>query len=183
MWRRKKLIVVAVLAIVMVFASIGGVVLADNGDDEVSPPMSLLSRIAAKLGIGEQVLKDTIAEARSEMQAERPEGRPAHGPMAQVFESFGYDQEAVQAAFEQARTEMENGTLEGERGAVMDKVLNILGIDEQDWQAACTEAGQAHQEMRGEKPEGMPFGPGFGFRGHSGGPCGMRGFDGPPDNQ
>jgi len=184
MWRRsKKLIVVVVLAAVLVFGSIGGVVLA-QGNDEVSPPVSLMTRVAGKLGIDEQVLRDAFAEAHSEMRAECPEGRPLYGgPMTQVFESLGYDQEAVQAAFEQARTELEEGTLEGGHGAVMDRVLEILEITGEDWQAACAELQQAHQEMLGEKPEGMPFGPGFGFRGHGGGPCGPRGFGGPPGSQ
>jgi hypothetical protein len=183
MWRSKKLIVFALLAAVLVFGSIGGVVLA-NGDDEASPPMSLMARVAAKLGISEQVLRDAFAEAHSEMQAERPEGKPLFGgPMTGVFENLGYDQETVQAAFEQVRTELENETLEGGHGAVMSRVLEILGISEADWQAACDEARQAHQEMLGERPEGMPFGPGFGFRGPGGRHGGPFGFELPPDNQ
>ena len=183
MRRSKKLIIAAVLGAVLLVASLGGVALAQTENDEVSPPMSLLARVAEKLGIDEQVLRDTFAEVRSEMQAEYPEGRTAHGPMTQVFESFGYDQEAVQAVFEQACTELEAGTLEGGRGAVMARVLEILGIDEGEWQAACAEVRQAHQEMLGERPEGELFGPGFGFRGHGRAPCGPRGFGEPPATQ
>ncbi|MFC1940909.1 Clp protease N-terminal domain-containing protein [Chloroflexota bacterium] len=152
MWRSKKVIVGVMLAVVLLFGSLGGVALADE-------PLQ-------KFGIDVQELKDKITEVRGEMQVEHPEGRLHHGVMVQVFESFGVDQEAVQAAFEQVRAELKDGTLEGKRGAVMTRVLEILGIEEEEWQTACTEARQAHQ---------------FGFRGRGGfrGMGGMRGFGGP----
>ena len=178
MRRSKKLIVGVVLAAVLLFGSLGGVALAaDNGDD--SQPDSrcgaLLDRVCEIYGkntgvtLDSEALKDAFTQAQSEMRPEYiPEGRPHSAPMRQVFENLGYDQEAVQTAFEQARTELEGGTLEGGRGAVMARMLEILGIDEQDWQAACAEIRQAYQEMRSEKPEGGPFGLGFGFKGHGG---------------
>ena len=74
---------IAVLVAVLVFGSIGGVALA-NGGDEVSPFQSLMARVAEKLGIDEQVLRNAFADVHSEMQAERPEGLPPYGgPMAQ----------------------------------------------------------------------------------------------------
>jgi len=184
MWRSKKFIIGTVLTVVLLLGSIGGVVLAaDNGND--SGPKAKFGELVDKVceiykdNTGDELnleaLKDAFTQARSEMQVERPEGRLFYGPMAQVFESLDVDQEAVQAAFDQARTELEDGTLEGGRGAVTARVLEILGIDEQDWQAACTQARETHQEIRGEKPEGRPFGPGFGFPGHSG----FRGMRGP----
>ena len=189
MWRSKKLIIVAVLAAVMLAGSISGVALAqtENGDDSQPGARfgALLEKVCAIYNanpdrtsdIDCDLLEAAFADARSQMpdECQYPGVRPAHGLMAQVFESFGYDQEAVQAAFEQARTELEDGTLEGGRGAVMARVLEILGIDDQDWQAACAEVRQAYQEMRGEKPEGRPFAPGFGFHGMGG----LRGFSGP----
>jgi len=175
MWRSKKFILAGLLATVVLFGSIGGVVLAaDNGEDSQPEARyeTLLDRVCeiyeenTGVAINSEALKDAFAQARGEMQVEHPKGRLQNGPMAQVFESFGVDQEAVQSAFEQARTELEGGTLEGGRAAVMVRVLEILGIDEEDWQAACAEVRQAHQ---------------FGFRGHRGfhGMNGMRGFGGP----
>ena len=178
MWRRKKFIVAVVLATVVLVGGVGGAVLAQNGNEDQNQPQAqhaaLLDRVCAIYGdntgvaIDPQALQAAFAQAHSGMRAEHMEGRLPQGPMAQVFESLGVEQEAVQAALDQARTELEDGTLEGGRGAVMAKVLEILGIDEQDWQAACAEVQQAHQKMCGEKPEGGSFGPGFGFRGDGG---------------
>jgi len=161
MWRSKKLIVVVVLAAVLVFGGIGGVVLAQTENDEVSPPMSLLARVAAKLGIDEQVLKDTIAEARSEMQDEALDSRLAN----LVAEGKITNEEADQyKAWLQARPDME------------------------PFQQQLKEWGQARpdippelkewQEARPDIPLPGPFGP---FGGHGGFPGmgGMRGFGGP----
>ena len=176
MWRRKKLIVAAVLVAVLLFGSLGGIALADDDEDN--------SRFGARCGaffgkvcgiynanpdrpgdIDCALFEDACTQARSEMCGERPEGRPQFlGPMTQVFESFSVDQEAVQAAFEQARAEMESGTLEGGRGALMTRVLEILGIDAEDWRAACAEARQANE---------------FGFKGRGGRMGGFHGFGGP----
>ena len=69
MWRGKKFIVVAVLAAMVVAGSIGGIALAaDDGD--ASQPKTLLARVAEKLGIDQQELEDTFAEAQGEMRDE-----------------------------------------------------------------------------------------------------------------
>ena len=202
MWRNKKFIIVAVLAAVLLFGSLGGAVLADNGDgstDTVDRSQREACREAMLTEACEILVNDwgcsediTAADLENILMTARQaignecqglnNPRGPHGPMTQIFESLGYDQEAVQAAFEQARTELEDGTLEGGREAVMARVLEILEIDEEEWQAACAEVRQAHQEMRGEKPEGRPFGPGFGFKGHGGfrDMGGMRGIGGLP---
>ena len=184
MWRSKKFIIIALLAAVVLVGSIGGVVLAqtENGND--SGPRARFGALVDRVcefynanpdrpcDIDADVLKAAFAEARSEMEAERPEGRPSHRPMVQVFASFGIEQEAVKAAFEQVRAELEDGTLESGREVVMARVLEILGIDQEDWQAALAEARSA---MQAERPEGFGFKRHGGFRG-MGGP---RGFDGP----
>ena len=78
MWRSKKFIVLALLAIVVLAGSIGGVALAntENGDD--SQPESqyeaLLDRVCeiyeenTGVAINPQELKDAFAQARSEMR-------------------------------------------------------------------------------------------------------------------
>ena len=175
--RRKKLIVGAVLVAVLLFGSLGGIVLADDDGDNNQPGVRCGAFVDEACEIYNSnpdrpsdidcgVLKDACAQARGEMWGECPEGRPHFlGPMTQAFESLGVDQEAVQDAFGQARVELEDGTLEGGRRALMARVLEILEIDEEDWQATCAEAGQANR---------------FGFKGHGGFRMGgMRGFNGP----
>ncbi len=69
MWRSKKLIVITLLATLVLVGSTAGIVLAqENGGD--SQPKTLLARVAEKLGLNQQELEDTFAEARSEMRAE-----------------------------------------------------------------------------------------------------------------
>ena len=74
MFRSKKFIIVTVLVAVAVAGSIGGIALAqtENGDD--SQPKTLLARVAEKLGIDQQELKDAFAEAQSEMRDEALDG-------------------------------------------------------------------------------------------------------------
>ena len=73
MWKRKKFILVVLLAAVMLVGSIGGVALAntENGDD--SQPETLLDQVAEILqdegvGITSEQLNDAFAQARSEMR-------------------------------------------------------------------------------------------------------------------
>ena len=71
MWRSKKFILATLLIVVVLVGSTVGVVFAqtENGDDS-QPKTMLLARVAEKLGIDEQELKDAFAQARSEMRDE-----------------------------------------------------------------------------------------------------------------
>ena len=79
MWRRKKLVVVAVLATAVLAGSIGGAVIAaDNGEDG-NPEAALgtlLDRVCAiyeeKTGVAidQEALKDAFDQAQSEMRTE-----------------------------------------------------------------------------------------------------------------
>ena len=82
MWRSKKFIIVAVLAVVMLAVGIGGVALAaENGDDSQPEARcgALLDRACeiyednTGVAINQEVLKDACAQARSEIC---PEGMP-----------------------------------------------------------------------------------------------------------
>jgi len=75
MWRRKKFLLVGLLAAVLLIGSIGGVALAqtENGDD--SQPKTLLARVAEILGIDQQKVEDAFAQAQSEMQTEALQNR------------------------------------------------------------------------------------------------------------
>jgi len=119
-----------------------------------------MSRVLEILGISEDEWQAACSEARESCPEMRPgpppEGGPRHGPGGAIFEGFGVDQEALQAAFEQARSELKAGTLEGGRRAVMDRVLEILGISEDEWQAACSQARESCPEMRPGGFGGLP---------------------------
>jgi len=78
-WRRKKFVVIAVLAAVMLAGSISGVVLAAGNGDDSQPEAKyegLLGRICeiyeqkTGVAIDQDALKDAFAEAQSEMRAE-----------------------------------------------------------------------------------------------------------------
>lgn len=75
MWRRKKFLLVGLLAAVLLVGSIGGVVLAqtENGDD--SQPKTLLARVAEILGIDQQKVEDAFTQAKSEMRTEALQNR------------------------------------------------------------------------------------------------------------
>jgi hypothetical protein len=72
MWRNKKWAVVIVLAIVVVMAVgiIGGVVYAQSGATTTpkNPKDTLMSKVAAKLGIDQSKLEDAFTQAEKEMR-------------------------------------------------------------------------------------------------------------------
>ncbi|MBU2536165.1 MAG: SHOCT domain-containing protein [Chloroflexi bacterium] len=86
MWRRKKLVIVAVLAAVVLVGSIGGIALANNGDDSQpeAPCTALLDRVCeiyeqkTGVAIDPEVLRETFTQVRGEMH---PEGMPNRGEM------------------------------------------------------------------------------------------------------
>ena len=93
MWRSKKFILVAVLAVVLLAGSIGGVALAaDNGDD--SQPKArcgdMLERVCeiyeqnTAVVIDQEALKDAFAQVRGEMRPEAPQNRPKMEPEAMM---------------------------------------------------------------------------------------------------
>lgn len=72
MWRSKKFIIGAVLLVALVLAgSIGGIVYAQGDNEEdTSPRLTLLDKVADKLGIDRQQLEDAFTEAIDEMRDE-----------------------------------------------------------------------------------------------------------------
>jgi len=78
-WRSKKLIMTAILAVVVLAGSIGGAVLAADGDEDIQPEApfdAMLERISAiyqeKTGtaLDTGALKDAMEQAQSEMRTE-----------------------------------------------------------------------------------------------------------------
>lgn len=71
MWRRKKILIVALLAAVVLVGSIGGVVFAQTGStDNTTADKTLVARVAVILGIDQQQVQDAVTQARTDMQDE-----------------------------------------------------------------------------------------------------------------
>ena len=77
MWRSKKLIIGAVLAVVVLVGSIGGVVVADDNGESSQPEakyQALLGKICeiyqekTGVAIDSQVLKDSFAQVQNELR-------------------------------------------------------------------------------------------------------------------
>jgi len=88
MWRGRKVMVIALAALLLVGSSVGVVLAADNGDEAGSPPeaqhWALLDRVCeiyeenTGTTIDQQALQDAFAQARSEIQAEAMQNRLAN---------------------------------------------------------------------------------------------------------
>lgn len=88
MWRGKKVMVIALAAILLVGSSVGVVLADDNGDEAGNPPearhWALLDRVceiyeeSTGTTIDQQALQDAFAQARSEIQAEAMQNRLAN---------------------------------------------------------------------------------------------------------
>ncbi|MBI2849652.1 MAG: hypothetical protein HYX80_01250 [Chloroflexi bacterium] len=83
MWKNKKVLIIALVAAVLVIASIGGVALARAGavnsgqpktladvTGNTTQPRSLLARVAEILGIDQQTLEAAVKQAKAEQQLE-----------------------------------------------------------------------------------------------------------------
>jgi hypothetical protein len=69
MLRKRKFIIILLGAILIVIASISGIAMA-NDSEENTQSDSLLGRVAKILGIDQQIVEDAFEQARAEMQEE-----------------------------------------------------------------------------------------------------------------
>ena len=69
MWRKRKFIMILLGAILVIAASISGVAMAQDSEEN-SQPDSLIGRVAKILGIDQQTVEDAFEQARDEMQEE-----------------------------------------------------------------------------------------------------------------
>jgi hypothetical protein len=69
MWRKKKFIIILLGTILIIIASLGGIAMAQDSEDE-SKPDSLMARVADILGIDQQTVEDAFEQARAEMHEE-----------------------------------------------------------------------------------------------------------------
>ena len=160
MWRSKKLIIAAILTVVVLVGSIGGIALAqENGDDngDNSQPQTLLARVAAILGIDQQELEDAFTQAKSEMRDEALDKR-----LQKLVAEGVIDPEQATAYKEwlQARPDMEP-----------------FRQQLREWQETRPGAPLEMEEWQKARPD-IPFR--FGFKGRVAfrGMGGMRGFGG-----
>lgn len=71
MWRKRKWVIAIVLAVVVLLVgSLGSVALAQTGGSTDTAGKTLLSRVAAILGIDQQKVEDAFAQAQKEMRDE-----------------------------------------------------------------------------------------------------------------
>jgi len=75
MWRNKKIIAITLLTVLIVATSLGGVALAQTGDDEAGQPDTLMERVAAILvedgvNITVEQLEDAFAQAKDDLCSE-----------------------------------------------------------------------------------------------------------------
>ncbi|MFC2011327.1 hypothetical protein ACFLUR_03450 [Chloroflexota bacterium] len=161
MWRRKKLIIVAVLAAtILLVVGMGTVAFAEteSTDDAISGK-TLSARVAAILGIDQQTVEDAFAQAKSDMQAEALDSR-----LQKLVDGGEITQEQADQyqAWYQAKPDM----------APFQQQLK-------EWQQSRPGMPPELNEWQEAKPE-MPFR--FGFKGQGGfrGKRGVRGFGGMP---
>ena len=71
MKRGKRLILIAVMVVIVLGATIGGITLAQADDEDSSPRQTIIARVAEILGIDQQELENAFGQARSEIVGER----------------------------------------------------------------------------------------------------------------
>ncbi len=67
MWRKKKWVIIAVAATILLVGTMGSIALAQTGN---SSGKTLLARVATILGIDQQKVEDAFAQAQRDMQSE-----------------------------------------------------------------------------------------------------------------
>jgi len=146
MWRREKFILVALLAAVVLVGSTACSSCApagDGGEESPSPPQ-------------DAGLPEGMAPPEEGMAP--PEGVPGEFPyeasMAGVAEILGIDEQKLEDAFAQARSEMQDDGLDARQPeALMARVAEILGIDQQELEDAFA---QVRDEMPYQGPWERP---------------------------
>ena len=174
MRRNRKIILISLLAIVVLAGSIGGVVMADDGNDSGDIPgpwAGFQGKLAEKLGITVEELQAIMAEVREEMPRPQPpqdceDWQGKHGLAGPFAELDEETRAALMEDLAKIREEMRAKT---------DEVFESYGIDVNAWKAKITENSDGERPFfRGPRGMGGPgFGPsrfGDGFHGF-GGPC------------
>jgi transcriptional regulator with XRE-family HTH domain len=132
MTRSKKLIIGTVLIAVLLFGSLGGLVLANDGNDNPQPRAEFLEKLADKLGITLEELQAKIVEVREELSQGDSVGWQVKREFAGHFYSLGdklgidIDLDALKAAIADAKERIQAGE---DKQEVMAEVMAQFGID------------------------------------------------------
>jgi len=70
MSRRKRFVIISLLAAVVLVGSLAGLALAQTGTGDTGQSKTLLERVATILGIDQQKLQDAVTQAQGQMQNE-----------------------------------------------------------------------------------------------------------------
>jgi hypothetical protein len=156
--KRKKLIIGALMAAVLLFGSVIGVALADDNSSNPQSPAGFQERLAEKLGITVDELQAKIDEVWAEMPQRGSEGlqwgRRPEGCFGNAFAALDEEtQAALKADLVQAQADMQ---------AKVAEIFGSYGIDTEAMKVEC--AGSADNRL--------PFQRGFmGPRGMGGRGC------------
>jgi len=156
MWRSKKVIILAVLVAVLLFGTLGGVALANSGDENDTQPEIKCEAFLDKVcelyddDIDCGKLKTAFAEAKSQMQGEMPERIRARMMMgAGVFQclvdEFDVDPDELKTALIYAKKQIQAGADPQE---VMVEVIDGLGIDLEELKATCGRAADGERPFK-----------------------------------
>lgn len=162
MRKRKKLIIGALMAAVLLIGSVVGVSLADDESNSPQAPAGIQERLAEKLGITVTELQAAMDEVRGELPQRNCEGLQCErGPAGCFGNAFaGLDEEtqaALKADLAQAREEMQ---------AKVTEIFESYGIDTDALKAECAENACNRLSFQ----RGFMFGRGMGGRGCFGEP-------------
>ena len=148
-----KWIIGAVVAAVLLSAVLGGVALADDGDDEALQPGAVFQeKLAEKLGITVEELQAKMTEVREEMQLANPNCVPGPGGPAGHFRfahgqlGADIDGDVFREAMSQARERIQAGE---DRETVMAEVMAEFGIDVDAIKARFAENADGDRPLRG----------------------------------
>ena len=115
MTRSKKLIIGTVLIAALLFGSLGGLALANDGDDNPQPRAEFLEKLADKLGITLEELQAKIVEVREELSQGDSGGWQGKREFAGRFYNLGdklgidIDLDALKAAMADAKERIQAG--------------------------------------------------------------------------
>ncbi|MBI2830316.1 MAG: hypothetical protein HYX81_04065 [Chloroflexi bacterium] len=147
MWKKKKIMLIAALAVVVLVGSLGVVVYAQEGTTS-GQPKTLLARVATILGIDQQKVEDAFKQAQKDMQAEALDAR-------------------LKALVEQGKITQEQAD-QYKKWWQSRPVLSQYQQQIQEWQQSRPGLPQEFKDWQGAKPDvplpgPRPFGQ---FRGH-----------------
>jgi len=166
--RTRKLIVIPLLLVVLLFVSVPGIALADDGgaDGTDGPRINFFEVVAESLGITEEQLRAVFSEAKDAMDPENPDREAFKAKVEELLNTqYGIEPGTLQTVMDEARAQIKEQIGEqrailkenfAERKAVMQENFEAKRAKIQEWLAAhpeMQEKFEARQEAMKEKFE------------------------------